>query len=114
MSATARRERTIQEEAARRGVLGHMQHLRSFGLALVKAADTFLNEQETSEATSDWRDDLERNLAEANKEFHRTLAAEAKKVVDVYFGEAEPDTGPEVKPATTGKRGGGGSATAET
>jgi hypothetical protein len=87
--------------------MGHMQHLKSFGVALSKAAETYISQHQSSEASADWRDDFGRNLEEANKEFHRTLAAEASKVADVYYGETEPDGG-ETKPATpTTKRGGG-------
>ena len=90
-----------QAEMARRGVLGHIQHLKSFGEAITKAADTYLTGHKASEAASDWRDNLPQNLADANREFHRTLAAEAKTVADVYFGDTEPTVD---KPAT--KKGG--------
>jgi hypothetical protein len=89
MSAS-KKESPSQNELARRAALGHVQHLKSFGQALTKAAETYVTEHNASEAASDWRDDFRRNLGEANKEFHRSLAAESKKVADVYFGEAEP------------------------
>jgi len=73
---------------------------------LTRAAETYVTEHKASEAASDWRDDFRSNVGEANKEFHRTLAAESKKVADVYFGEAEPVV-EGTKPTST-KKGGAG------
>jgi hypothetical protein len=102
MSATTKGSPS-QVELARRGALGHVQHLKSFGQALAKAADTYIVGHKASEASADWRDDFAANVGEASKEFHRTMAAEAKKVADVYFGEAEPTT--ETKHVPTKKGG---------
>jgi hypothetical protein len=117
MSAS-RKAVVTQAELARRGVLGHAQHLRSLGQALAKAAETYLVQHKVSEGTSDWRDDFAANLDKANREFHRTLAAEAQKVADVYFGEAEPDVegvpeSDEIETKVTPTRKGGGSRSTE-
>lgn len=89
-----RRSRESQEEVARRTVLANMEHIRSIGEALVRAADTYSTEHKAADASGDWRDDFARNLDEAIKEFHRSLAASAKRVADVYYSSDREEESP--------------------
>jgi hypothetical protein len=88
--APTRRE--SPEDLAKRGVLAHMEHLRALGEALIKAVNTYIAAHQASEATSDWRDDFASNVAEATREFHRSLSASSKAVVDTYFGDGGSGT----------------------
>lgn len=107
--STARAVRESRDAAAKRGVLSHMELVRSFGEALIRAADTFVTQQRISEAESDWRDDLPFNIGEANREFHRALGESMNRVSEVFFGRSTDDTadfeayrprGPAPSPAT--------------
>jgi hypothetical protein len=109
MPTTSKSTATSQNELARRGVLAHAEHLKSFGEALTKAVDTYLVGHTVSESVTDWRDELANNISEASKEFHRSLARSSKKVADVYFGEDEPTPGSK----TTSTKKGGGTTAAE-
>lgn len=100
--ASTSKANASQNELARRGVLAHAEHVKSLSEALSKAVDTYLLGHTASDAVADWRDEFSKNVSEASKEFHRTLARSSKKVADVYFGEDEPSV--ETKP-TTGKKG---------
>lgn len=90
---------TSTVELANRSVLGHAEHLRAFGEALTKAVDAFMVGQRASEAEGTSQEDLERNIAEASRVFHRVLSAASQRVVDAYFGEKEPRPATEPSPA---------------
>jgi hypothetical protein len=110
MAATTTSKATpSQNELGRRGVLAHAEHLKSFSEALTKAVDTYLVGHAVSESVTDWRDDFANNIAEASKEFHRSLASSSRKVADIYFGEDEPNTATK----TTSTKKGGGTTSAE-
>jgi hypothetical protein len=98
-------ESDTQDELAKRGVLSHMEHIKSIGEALTKAVDTYLAGQKTSEAEGDWEDDFAFNVTEASKEFHRSASASQKKVHDIYFAEdkKEPTTKPNPPSGQSGK-----------
>jgi hypothetical protein len=81
------KRRESADDLAKRGVLAHMEHLRAFGEALIKAVNTYIAGHQASETTSDWRDDFAANVSEATREFHRSLSASSRAVVDAYFGE---------------------------
>lgn len=85
-ASTIRTAREDRAATAKRGVLAHIELVRSFGDALIRAADTYLEEHRISEAESDWREDFPANIGESNKEFHRALAESMNRVSDVFFG----------------------------
>lgn len=89
-------------EMANRSVLGHAEHLRAFGEALTKGVDAFMAEHRVSQAEGTWQEDLERNLAEASRVFHRILSASSQRVFDAYFGEKEPRSPATDAPSTAG------------
>jgi hypothetical protein len=95
--ATRRTRFRSSEEEARRSALAHVEHVRSLGEALTKAANTYIAGQEASQAESEngWREDLATNLGDAVDEFHRSLAEAPKRILDVYNADL-----PEPKPTS--------------
>jgi len=91
---SSRKTSDTQDELAKRGVLSHMEHIKSISEALTKAVDTYLAEQKSSEAEGDWQDDFAFNVTEASKEFHRSASASQKKVHDIYFAEDKKEREP--------------------
>jgi hypothetical protein len=83
------RVRESEEEFEKRGVLAHVEHVKSVGEALTKAVDTFMKRQEASDATGDWRDDFVKNVTAASIDAHTFLSASSKKVFDILFGTDE-------------------------
>jgi hypothetical protein len=110
--STFRTVRETRAATAKRGVLAHIELVRSFGEALIRAADTYVTQHRISEAESDWRDDFPANLAEANKEFHRALAESMNRVSETFFGRSgETD---EFEAARSGRRTSTGAETGTT
>jgi hypothetical protein len=89
---TATRDRATVDKAADRTVRAHIEHVKSLSAALNKAADTYLAEHQLSEAEGRWEEDFAANVAEASREFHRTLADSSKRVSDIYFGQEESES----------------------
>jgi len=82
------------EEEQRRGILSHMEHLRSLGEALTRAVDTYTAGHNASLAESEngWREDLTVNLGDAADEFHKSLAEVPRRVTDVYLSDKPEET----------------------
>ena len=82
----AAKPRETADDAARRAVLAHMEHVRSVGQALVTAAGTYLSAHKAAEADGRWDDEFSQNVEQASREFHRALANSSTRAYDIYFG----------------------------
>jgi hypothetical protein len=92
------RVRETQEEQEERGVLAHVDHVRSVGEALTKAVDSFLTDHAASKKTGDWRDDLAKNLSKASIDAHTFLSESSKKVLDILSGDQDLEDSKTVRP----------------
>lgn len=83
------------DEDAKRGVLAHMEHLRTLGEALTKAVDSYMAGHQAAEAEGGegWKEDLQSNVADAANEFHRSVAEAPKKVLETYLADEDEDSG---------------------
>jgi len=100
-ASTVRSAGEDRAATAKRGVLAHIELVRSFGEALIRGADAYLAEHRISEAESNWRDDFPANIGEANKEFHRALAESMNRVSEVFFERSEARRYEPPHPAST-------------
>lgn len=94
------------EDTARRGILAHMEHLRSIGEAFSGSANTYFREHNASESGEGWLEEFPKNLSLAARELHRTLFETPRKVHDILGREDEglsPVTG-EAKTTVKGQR----------
>jgi hypothetical protein len=81
------------EDESKRTILAHVEHLRSIGEALTRAADTYMAGHNASQAESEhgWREDLAINIGDAIDEFHRSLAEVPRRTLDRYLAEDEDE-----------------------
>jgi len=83
------------KDIARRNILAHIEHLRSFGEAFSQAAGAYAVRHNASESDTErqdaWIEDLSKNISEAVKVLHKSLSQSPPKVFSAFFREGEEE-----------------------